>query len=142
MTKNKIYSFVVLAQGDGKPGEMAFENLFTTRDETVKEELCKILWERNAGFRRSAQTRNRREIVVTHVDQAEARRWQETAGRNGLKAKPVERGHVFASGTEASGHIGLRHNEVSMLLSRCQATGEKSATVRGVTFAYKDNLSK
>jgi hypothetical protein len=140
MTRNKIYSFLVVAQGGGKPGDLTFENLFTTHDPEVKEALCKVLWEQHAGFRRSAQTRNRREIVVTHVDKAESERWQQTAGRNGLKAKAVERGHVFCSATEASGHVGLRHNEVAMLLSRCHATGEKAATVRGVTFAYKDDV--
>jgi hypothetical protein len=142
MAQNKIYSFVVLTQGDGKPGELGFENLFTTRDPAVKEELARTLLERHAGFRRSAQTRNRREVIVTHVDKEEAVRWLTEKGRNGLTAKPVERGHQFGSATEASGHIGLRHNEVAMMLSRCHATGEKVCTVRGVTFAYADDVKK
>jgi hypothetical protein len=141
MTDKKIYTFLVVTQGDGKPGELAFQNLFTTRDPEAYKALCQTLWEQNAGFRRHAQTRNRREVVVTHVDNAEAERWINTPGRNGLKAKPVTHGQVFESATAASGHVGLRHNEVAMLLSRCQATGEKAATVRGVTFAYKDDVA-
>jgi hypothetical protein len=142
MTQNKLWSFVIVTQGDGKPGDLGFETLFSTRDEVAKEALTKILWEQNAGFRRSNQTRNRREVIVTHIDKAEAERWQNTAGRNGLKAKPVKTGHVFSSATEASGHVGLRHNEVAMILSRCTSTGEKQATVRGVTFAYHDDVAE
>jgi len=141
MTQNKLWTFVVVTQGDGKPGDLKFETLFATRSESAQEAMRNTLWEQNAGFRRDAQTRNRREIVVTHVDAKEAQRWQQTAGRNGLTAKPIARGHVFNSATEASGHIGLRHNEVAMMLSRCSATGEKKATVRGVTFAYKDDVA-
>ncbi len=142
MTKNKLYTFLLATQGEGKPGELEMKTLFTTRDSATMEALCQTLWEQNAGFRRERQTRNRREIVVTHVDEAEAKRWLTTPGRNGLVAKPVKRGQVFPSGTAASGHIGLRHNEVSMMLSRCGATGEKAATVRGVTFAYADDVKK
>lgn len=134
MTKNKLWSFVVVTQGDGKPGDLSFETLFATRDETAKEAMCRTLWEQNAGFRRENQTRNRRGVVVLHVDKAEAERWQTTAGRNGLLAKPTKQGQTFNSATEASGHVGLRHNEVAMLLSRCHATGEKKATVRGGDF--------
>lgn len=142
MTKNKIYTFMVVAQGDGKPGELEFTNLFTTRSDEAKDELCQILLERQVGFKREAMARNRREVVVTRVDKEEAERWQTLAGRNGLKAQPVHRGQVFPSATAASGHVGLRHNEVAMMLSRVAATGEKQATVRGVTFAYRDDTEK
>jgi hypothetical protein len=137
-SKMKIHTFVMVTQGDGKPGNLTFKNLFSTRSETHADEITKFLLEENAGFRRASQARNTREIVVIHVSKAEHERWVKEPGRNGLVSKPVQNGQVFPSATAASGHIGLRHNEVAMALSRCVAAGEKTATVRGVTFAYKD----
>lgn len=138
--KELIHSFYVITQGDGKPGDLTFKRLFSTRNQEEVEELSRELLERNAGFRRASMTRNSREVVVVHVDAKEAERWQHEAGRNGLTAKPVKRGQTFASAVEASGHIGLRHNEVAMFLSRTAATGENQATLRGVTFAYKSDV--
>lgn len=129
----------MVTQGEGKPGNLVFKNLFSTRNDTHAEEITKFLLEENAGFRRANQARNAREVVVTHVSKSDHEKWLLEPGRNGLKSKPVKPGQVFRSATEASGHIGLRHNEVAMMLSRCSATGENQATVRGVTFAYKDS---
>lgn len=130
---------MVVSQGEGKPGDIRFTNLFSTRNPEEVKELSQILRERNVGFRREGMTRNAREIVVTHVDGQEAEKWLNQPGRNGLKAKPSRRGMTFPSAVAASGHVGLRHNEVAQLLSRCHATGERQATVRGVTFAYKED---
>jgi hypothetical protein len=134
------YTFCVIKQAD-KPGQMELETLFTTSREDEVRELRKFLLEQDAGFRRYAQGRNARPVVVVHVDPKEHERWVETPGRNGLQSRSVRTGQAFRSAVEASGWIGLRHNEVAMLLSRTAATGEKQATVRGVTFAYKDDVS-
>ena len=140
MSKQLFYTFAVITHGANGPGDLKFEKLFSTRNEGEVAELTRFLLEQNAGFRRTNQSRNVRGVLVTHVDPKEAQEWQTTGGRNGLKSKPVLRGQRFRSATEASGHVGLRHNEVAMLLSRCQSTGEKQATVRGVTFAYADDV--
>jgi hypothetical protein len=133
-----IYTFVIVEQTE-KPGQLKMETLFTTYNQAEVEELKRFLLEQNAGFKRASQARNSRPVVVTHIDPKEAEKWQTHPGRNGLMAKPVRRGQVFPSATAASGHIGLKHNEVAMLLSRISATGEKQVTVRGVTFSYEDD---
>jgi len=137
---NQIHTFVVITQGDGKPGELKFRTLFATRNEGAMEEMAQLLLEQNSGFKRASYARNAREVVVMHVDAKEHEKWLHEPGRNGLVSKPVARGRVFRSATEASGHIGLRHNEIAMMLSRCAQTGENQATVRGVSFAYKDDV--
>lgn len=142
MKNTIVHTFVVITQGEGKPGDLQYRNLFSTRNPEEVEELSRLLLERNAGFRRESMSRNSREIVVTHVDPAEHEKYLLQAGRNGLKSQPVKRGMTFPSGTAASGHVGLRHNEVAMMLSRAAFTGEKVATIRGVTFAYKDDAGK
>lgn len=138
--KPTIYTVALFKQGEGRPGVLDMETLFTSRNPEEIDELKKFMLEQNAGFRRSAQARNSREVVVVHVDQAEHDQYIASAGKNGLVSKPVRKGQTFRSATAASGHIGLRHNEVAMYLSKSAATGDKKATIRGVTFAYKDDV--
>ena len=133
------YTFCVVKQSE-KPGQMELETLFTKYNEEEVREIRKFLLEQDAGFRRIAQGKNARPVVVIHVDPKEHERWIQSPGRNGLASRPVNKGQAFRSAVEASGWVGLRHNEVAMLLSRTAATGEKQATVRGVTFAYKDDV--
>lgn len=135
----QTYTFCLVSQTE-KPGDLKLETLFSTHREEEVRELRRFLIEQDAGFRRVAQGKNARAVVVVHVDDKEHERWCSTPGRNGLAAKPVRIGQEFRSAVDASGWVGLRHNETAMLLSRAAATGEKQATVRGVTFAYKDDV--
>lgn len=132
------YTFAVITQPAGVTGRMQMESLFTTRDEKAVAELRKFLLEQEAGFRRVAKGANSRPVRVVHVDAKEHERWCREGGRNGPRSKPVEVGQTFRSAVDASGWVGLRHNEVAMALSRAKATGENRITVRGVTFAYAD----
>lgn len=137
MNKDR-YIFTVLKIPAGRSDAVSIEPLFGTYDTTEVEELRQFLLEQNAGFRRSGHSRHARPVKVIHVDQKEHERWVTTPGRNGLTSKPVVRGQVFWSAVEASGWLGLRHNEVAIVLSHCAATGEKQVTVRGVTLACAD----
>lgn len=119
-----------------KPGHMTAETLFTTRDQNEVQELKQFLLEQDAGFRRAAKGVNAKPVEVIHVDPQEHQRWVEHPGRNGLKSRPVTVGQRFPSATAASGWLGLRHNELAMMLSRAAATGQHAATLRGVTFRY------
>jgi hypothetical protein len=134
------YTFCIITS-DGR-GAMQIESLWPTTNREHAAKLKQCVQEQGRELRRKAQGRNVREVVVLTVDEKEHGRWCIQPGRNGLPSKPVQAGQGFRSATEASGHVGLRHNEVAMLLSRAAATGERRATVRGVTFAYKDHLDR
>jgi hypothetical protein len=139
--KNMSYTFLIVAQERAKPSSMNFEPLFSTSNDAEYEELKQFLVDRNAGLRRESFARNSKEVVVIHIDPAHEK-WVQAPGKNGLVSQRVKVGQTFASANSASGCLGLRHNEVAQLLSRTAATGEFQATVRGVTFAYKDDLHK
>ena len=132
-----IYTFCVVKQED-RPGRLEMQTLFTTSSETEVAQLTQLLLERDAGFKREAKGMNARAVVAVAIDTKEHLKWCQEGGRNGLTAKPVHKGQKFRSATEASGHIGLKHNEVAVWLSRARATNSKTAQVRGVTFAYAD----
>src|SRR5215469_13055832 len=135
--KDEIFSIVaVTAGGQRSAGRYEYDTLFTTRNEAEFQELKQLLKERHFGFRRESFARNTREVVVLHVDAKEHEAAQRTPGRNRLVSKPVKRGQRFRSANAASGHLGLRNNEVAIYLSRAYQTGEKKATLRGVTLAY------
>jgi hypothetical protein len=139
--KNMAYTFVVIAQERAKPSSMTFEPLFTTSNDEEYAELKEFLVVRNAGFRRESFARNAKEVIIIHIDPSH-HKWAQAPGRNGLKSQPVKMGQKFPSANAASGHLGLRHNEVAQLLSRTAATGEFKATIRGVTFCYGDDIQK
>jgi hypothetical protein len=134
------YTFCIITSA-GR-GAMNMETLFSTTNPEHVAELKQCVQEQGRDLRRKAQGRNVREVVVTNVDGKEHGRWCSQPGRNGLSSRSVQQGQVFRSATEASGHVGLRHNEVAMVLSRAAAAGEQTAKVRGVTFAYRDRLLK
>lgn len=97
-----------------------------------------------------------RPVEVVGIVPEKARQYHEGAGfalpENGNWAMPTAIGQVFASGALASRHLGLKHNEVSCLLSSCvgssRAVGDCEAhrlgvpfkAIRGVAFAFKDTL--
>lgn len=118
-------------------GEMQMQSVCSTSRPEHAAKLKQCVQEQGRELRRKAQARNVREVVAIRVDDTEHAKWCRQPGRNGLRSKPAHAGQEFRSATEASDHIGLRHNEVAMRLSRAAATGEQRATVRGVTFAYK-----
>jgi hypothetical protein len=130
------YTFCLFAS-DSR-GEMQVESLCSTTNREHAAKLKQCVQEQGRDLRRKAQGRNVREVVVLNVDEKEHGKWCIQPGRNGLRSKPVRAGQIFRSATEASGHVGLRHNEVAMKLSRAAATAEQRATVRGVTFVYGD----
>ena len=134
-----VYSICLIKQ-EQKAGALELETLFSTYYPEEIEEIKKMLLEYDAGFRRQAQGKNVRPVVVTHVDAAEHEKWVSSPGRNGLASKPAKRGQVFPSATAASQYIGCRHNEVAQWLSRQRTEGE--ATIRGVTFAYQQPQEK
>ena len=107
-------------------GGMQMESLCSTtnREHVVKMKEC--VPEQDRALRRRAQGRNVREVVVLSIDEKEHGKCCIQPGRNGLRSKLVQTSQLFRSATEASGHIGLRHNEVAMMLSRAAATGEQS----------------
>lgn len=137
--KDEIYSIIaVTAGGERGPGRYEFKTLFTTRNDAEFEDLQKLLRERHFGFRRESFARNTRSVVVVGVDSKEHAQAQAVPGRNKLVSKPVKRGQRFRSAAAASGHLGLKNNEVAIYLSRAYQSGSKTTTLRGVTLAYAD----
>src|SRR5579859_2101251 len=110
------YTFCIIAQE--ALGKLGLETLFSTHNEQEVADLKQYLLEQDAGYRRASKGKNSRPVVVVHVDTKEHEKWVIHPGRNGLRARPTVRGQKFKSAVEASGHVGLRHNEVAMLLSR------------------------
>lgn len=131
------YTFCLLTS-NGR-GELQMEAVCSTTTPEHAAKLRQCAQEQGRELRRKAQARNVRVVVALVVDETEHAKWCRQAGRNGLRSNPVHPGQEFRSATEASGHIGLRHNEVAMGLSRAAATGERRTTLRGVTFAYRDD---
>jgi len=136
-------TFSICVVSQATPGEMSMESLFVTRDESEVAELKAFLSDRAHESRRESKgLHNARPVVVVHVDEEAHEKWCSQDGPNGLKSRPVKIGQTFPSAVRASGWLGLRHNEVAMQLSRAEHTGEKMATVRGITFRYSDSESK
>ena len=136
--QNSRAIIVVTQGGQLAPGRFDFETVFTSRDEDEIESLKQELRERHMGFRREGYVRNSRAVVVVDVNKTLHREAQTIPGRNRLVSKPVKKGQRFRSANEASGHLGLTHNEVSMYLANATRAGQKTTTLRGVTFAYED----
>lgn len=133
MKKSSVWVLETL--GGGKPqmrllGELTPEQVLLV-DEAVTE---------MAGT--GKENMGGRLVVATSIDRERFERYLREGGRSGRKAHDVHPMQVFDSAAEASLHIGCRHNEVCMGLSRAKALGEDEATVRGITFRWADDTGR